>query len=155
MGRFLAGAASALLLAAGGLFLWTGLARHDSRLPAPPVAGLFAASAQDVTSADPPQASEKTREEKRFDRYDRNKDGKVDRGEYLLNRQRAFARLDTNHDGKLSFDEYAVKTEAKFAKADADKSGVLDPTEFATTRVVRKAKPRCPPAKEDSASEES
>lgn len=95
---------------------------------------------------DPPQASERTREQKRFDRYDRNRDGKVDRDEYLLNRRKAFARLDTDGDGKLSFDEYSAKAIAKFAKADADRSGTLNAAEFATTRVQRKPKPKCAPA---------
>jgi len=38
MGRYLAGAASALLLAAAGFFLWTGLAHRDVALPPPPAA---------------------------------------------------------------------------------------------------------------------
>ncbi len=121
MGRFLAGVASALLLVTAGFFIWTAQADRGS----------------------PPSATEKTREEKRFARYDRNKDGAVGRDEYLLSRQKAFAKLDTNGDGKLAFEEYAVKTATKFAGADKDRSGSLDATEFATTRVVRKSLPRC------------
>lgn len=57
------------------------------------------AAAADVAAViDPPQASERTREQKRFDRYDRTRDGKVDRDEYLLNRHKAFAKLDTGGD---------------------------------------------------------
>jgi Ca2+-binding EF-hand superfamily protein len=99
----------------------------------------------DVT--DPPQASEKTREEKRFNRYDRDKNGGVAADEYLFSRRKAYAKLDSNGDGKLSFDEYAVKTITKFNGADKDRSGILTPAEFLTTRVVR-AKPKstnCPP----------
>jgi hypothetical protein len=148
MGRFLAGVASALLMVAGGIFLWSGLANRDTGVPAPPAVVQALTGSAAAAPADPPQASEKTREEKRFARYDRNKDGKVDRDEYLLARRKAFARLDTDGDGKLSFEEYAVKTSAKFATADGDKSGALDASEFATTRVVRKTKPlvHCPPA---------
>ena len=98
--------------------------------------------------AEPPEASEKTREQKRFDRYDRNRDGKVDRDEYLLSRHKAFAKLDTNGDGKLSFEEYSAKAIGKFDKADADRSGTLDAAEFATTRVQRKPRPKCPPAQQ-------
>jgi hypothetical protein len=150
MGRYLAGVASAVLLITGGLFLWTGLAnRAPSPLPAAPTAVgrmLAAVTPAATQSADvPPQATEQTREQKRFDRYDRNRDGHVDREEYLLARHKAFAKLDLNGDGKLSFDEYAVKTETKFAKADADRSGTLDAAEFATTAIVRKPKPRCQP----------
>jgi hypothetical protein len=149
MGRYLAGVASALLLMAAGFFLWTGLARRDPGLPAPPAAitaltrGAPPASAPAVEDA--PQATARTREQKRFDRYDHNKDGKVDRDEYLLARHKNFAKLDTNGDGKLSFDEYAAKAVTKFDTADADHSGALEAAEFATTRVVRKTKPRCAP----------
>jgi hypothetical protein len=97
---------------------------------------------------DPLEASEKTREQKRFDRYDRNRDGKVDLDEYLLSRHKAFAKLDTNGDGRLSFEEYSVKAIGKFAKADMARSNTLDAAEFATTRVQRKSKPKCPPAQQ-------
>lgn len=149
MVRYLAGVASALLLVAAGFFLWTGLAHREGSVPtAPPQAvPVSSAATADATAViDPPQASERTREQKRFDRYDRNRDGKVDRDEYLLSRRKAFAKLDTDGDGKLSFDEYSAKAIAKFAKADADRSGSLTATEFATTRVQRKPKPKCAPA---------
>lgn len=149
MWRFLAGVVSALMLAGAGFLLWSGLAKKEQTAPAPPpqVAAADAPAADPAVPAPPPQADEATREQKRFSRYDRNDDGAVDRDEYLLLRRKAFARLDTDGNGSLSFDEYAVKTIQKFAKADADKSGRLDGKEFATTRVVRKARPACPPAR--------
>ena len=123
-----------------------------SAIPAAPV--VAEAGEQAEALAEPPVASEKTREERRFSRYDKDKDGGVAREEYLKSRRTAFAKLDSNGDGRLSFDEWAVKTTDKFAAADKDKSGVLTPVEFATTRVVRKAKApvRCPPvaAEEDT-----
>jgi hypothetical protein len=133
-----------LLLVAAGLPIGTGLAVKGDRIPAAPqaVAALVASAMANETVPNAPQASEKTR----FDRYDHNKDGRIDRDEYLLARHKNLMNLDTNGDGKLSFDEYTVKAIAKFGTADTDRSGVLDPTEFATTRVVRKIKPRCPPA---------
>lgn len=150
MGRYLAGVASALLLVTAGFFLWSGLARREVGVPMPAaaMAALAPAVAADpgAAVAEPPEASEKTREQKRFDRYDRNRDGKVDRDEYLLSRHKAFAKLDTNGDGKLSFEEYSAKAIGKFDKADADHSGTLDAAEFATTRVQRKPRPKCPPA---------
>jgi hypothetical protein len=144
MWRYLAGAVSALLLAGAGLFWWqSSQAERAGSVAAAP----FAATAQATgdAPAEPPAASEKTREEKRFSRYDKDKDGGVAREEYLAARRRAFAKQDRNGDGKLDFDEYAVKTIAKFATADKDRSAVLTPAEFATTRVVRKARPatRC------------
>ena len=139
MKRFLAGVASALLLVTAGLFIWTAQADRGSLVPPLPAMAASAATAEAV----PPSATEKTREEKRFARYDRNRDGTVGRDEYLLSRHKAFAKLDTNGDGRLGFDEYAVKTATKFAGADKDKSGSLNSTEFATTRVMRKSQPRC------------
>ncbi|WP_267396247.1 MULTISPECIES: EF-hand domain-containing protein [unclassified Sphingomonas] len=95
-----------------------------------------------------PEATPETREEKRFNRYDKDRDGKVTRDEYLASRRKAYARLDTDGDGRLSFDEWAAKATAKFNAADGDKSGGMDATEFATTAVKRKTPVRvkCPPA---------
>ena len=149
----LAGAGSALLLASAGFFGWQAQAE---RAPALPVAPSATAAASATASnaplgladlAPPPEASERTREEKRFARYDKDKNGGVGADEYLTARRKGFAKLDVNGDGRLSFEEYAVKAVVKFRAADSDKSGVLNATEFAATRVVRKAKPRpnCPP----------
>lgn len=145
MGRFVAGVASALLLMAAGAFIFKSISQTPSGFPNPPPA---ANAPQTFAETAPLDAGEKTREQKRFSRYDKDKNGAISRGEYLLSRQKAYAKLDTNGDGTLSFDEYAVKTLTKFVGADRDKSGVLNATEFATTRVIRKSKPRkdCPPA---------
>jgi hypothetical protein len=144
MGRFLAGVASALLMMAAGIFIWRSQA-DAGEIAQPPAGDTAQLAMLDVT--DPPQASEKTREEKRFNRYDRDKNGGVVAEEYLFSRRKAYAKLDVNGDGKLSFEEYAVKTITKFNVADKDRSGILTPAEFLTTRVVR-AKPKstnCPP----------
>ncbi|WP_454883911.1 histidine kinase [Sphingomonas oryzagri] len=149
MWRYLVGGVAALLMAGAGVMIWSGLASRDSRIPAPPaavMAPVAAVAPAAVEMPDPPQATEKTREEKRFSRADHDKDGKIELAEFLQARRRNFDKLDANHDGRLSFDEYAAKAEVKFAGADADKSGALSAAEFATTRVVRKSKPRCPPA---------
>lgn len=145
MGRFVAGVASAVLLMAAGAFLWQGLNSPASAIPEPPPASNAPLGLADVSA--PLEATEKTREEKRFSRYDKDKNGAVSRAEYLLSRQKAYAKLDTNGDGRLSFDEYSVKTTAKFAKADGDGTGLLTPAEFLTTRVVRKSSvsKNCPP----------
>ena len=149
MWRYLVGGVAALLMAGAGVLIWSGLASRDNRIPPPPaavVAPVAAVAPAAVETPAPPQATEQTREQKRFSRTDHDKDGKIELAEYLQARHRNFDKLDTNHDGKLSFDEYAAKGEAKFAAADADKSGTLSAAEFATTRVVRKSKPRCAPA---------
>jgi hypothetical protein len=142
MWRFLGGVASALLLVTAGLFIWKAQANRQSLIPAMPGAAGSAAPMGLADLAGPPSASEKTREEKRFARYDKDKNGAVGRDEYLVSRQKAYAKLDLNHDGKLSFDEYAAKAETKFASADQDKNGALTAVEFASTRIVHKVKPK-------------
>jgi EF hand len=148
MWRFLAGVGSAVLLMVAGLVVWQAQADKPSLIPNAPAAGAAAPLGM-VDLAPPPEASERTREEKRFARYDKDKNGAVARAEYLASRQKGFAKLDVNGDGRISFEEYAVKAVVKFAAADKDKNNALNATEFATTRVVRKAakaKPNCPPS---------
>ena len=139
--RYLIGGIGALLLVAAGYALVTGRATPHSLLPAAPAGQ--GASQDDPLPDDAPEASAKTREERRFGRYDKDKSGAITREEYLASRRKAYARLDTDHDGKLSFDEWAVKATTKFADADADKNGAMTPSEFATTAVKRKPKAKC------------
>jgi hypothetical protein len=79
-----------------------------------------------------PEASPRSREEKRFGRYDKNKDGKVEADEYLAARRRNFDKLDADHNGALTFQEYAVKGIEKFTDAGGRK-GWLSPAEFVAT----------------------
>ena len=154
MWRFLAGVASALLLCGAGVIWWTN-GRGDA--PLLPAAAPALAQATDVAAdpSSPPAAEERTREEKRFDRYDKDRDQIITSDEYLLSRRKAFAKLDVNGDGRLGFEEWAKKTTDKFAKADADRSRTLSRKEFATTKVVRKAATRvkCAPAPRDEGEE--
>lgn len=133
MWRYLAGAAAGVLLMAGGLALWDSFNQQPQFAPAAPLH-----AAEPTALAEPPAASEKTREEKRFGRYDKDKDGKVSRDEFLASRRKAYAKLDTDGDGQLSFEEWSLKTTDRFSKADADKSATLTAEEFATTRIARK-----------------
>lgn len=135
MWRYLAGAVGALLLGSGGLIMWQTLGASPPLTPPPPAPVAVAATAPLV---EPPAATEKTREEKRFQRYDKDRDLKITREEYLASRRKAYAKLDTNGDGKLGFEEWAIVTATKFAGADSDKSATLTPAEFATTRVIHK-----------------
>lgn len=160
MWRYLAGAGAGALLLGAGMMLQA--MRPAAVAPLAPMPVASSASGEGQTTSDPvvPEATAKTREEKRFNRYDKDRDGKITRDEYLAARKKAYAKLDTNGDGMLSFDEWAIKAETKFATADADKSGAMNATEFATTAVKRKprAKPKCPdkqPPAADSREEES
>jgi len=129
--RFLAGAAASFLLLTGAFLIWQSRAASGPGLPsAPPAraAALFGAS----QPLEAPEASAKTREEKRFARYDKDKDGKVETMEYLAARRRNFDKLDVDHNGALSFAEYAVKGIEKFNSAGGRK-GFLTPAEFVVT----------------------
>lgn len=145
MWRYVAGALAALLVTTAGMLLWSSLAGTKSLVGAPPPAANAPLGPVDVSA--PLEASEKTREQRRFARYDADENGAVSREEYLQSRRKAYARLDLNGDGKLSFDEYAAKAVKKFAGADRDRTGVLTPVEFLATRVARKSGPKgnCPP----------
>jgi hypothetical protein len=141
--RFFAGVGSALLLVAAGFFIWKGWAQgDDDPVPEAPVqgAGPLVAGAP----GQPPSADERTREQRRFDRADRDNDGRITLEELTYARRRAYARLDTDHDGRLSFDEWAVRTLTKFGTADANRDRALDRTEFATTAPPRRTPPRRP-----------
>lgn len=146
MGRFLAGAAACFLLLTGAFLLWQGHAQHSPSLPAPrlppsPKPFLTNNQPEEIKA---PEASPKNREEKRFSRADKNKDGRIEAEELLAPRQKAFAKLDTSHNGALSFDEWAVSTIGKIKAADADHNGWLSPAEYATTAPPPpKHKPKC------------
>lgn len=154
MWRYVAGAAAALMMVAAGVLLFNARARPDPVLPSQPAARPEAQIADEPLPDTVPEASDRTREQKRFDRYDKDRDGRITRDEYLMQRRKAYAKLDTNGDGRLSFDEWSAKTIGKFSAADADHSNSMSRPEFATTAPKRK--PRrpapCPPAsrEEDS-----
>jgi len=143
MVRFLAGAAACFLLLTGAFLLWQSRAEQGPALPpAPkPRSAGFLAPGMPLQA---PEADPKSREEKRFSRADKNKDGKIESEEVLGARRKAFAKLDANGNGALSFEEWAAKTIEKFRGADQDRSGWLTPAEYATTAPPPpKHKPRC------------
>jgi hypothetical protein len=139
--RFLAGIISATLFMAAGFVIWTGSADADDPIPPPPPAAPLLMAPQ--RPATPPAAPEKSREERRFARYDDNEDGSITRAEMMGSRRGSWERLDINGDNRLDFEEWAITTSEKFAKADADKSGALNAAEFLTTRRKSKPKPKC------------
>jgi hypothetical protein len=116
----------------GAFLMWQSRAARAPSFPDAPAArsaSLFGGS----EPLQAPEASEKSRAEKRFSRYDKNKDGKVEADEYLAARRRNFDKLDIDHNGALSFQEYAAKGIEKFNSADHDRTGWLTEAELATT----------------------
>ena len=142
MARFLAGALASFLMITGAFLLWQGRAEDGPKLPPPPSKSAAPAMVVQKPEA-PPEATPKSREQKRFDRADRDNDGKIVLAELLQPRQKDYAKLDTNHDGKLSFEEWAHTTIDKFKGADADRNGLLTRAEYATTAPKPAKKPRC------------
>lgn len=150
MNRLVLGAVAALLLAGIGMFWWQGRAQVERAAP-PPMAApetpdpetLPQAEVGDLRGPAPPEATELSREERRFFRYDRNRDRKISRNEMLSTRSVAFRKLDKDGNNLLDFEEWAVATAQRFDKADADRDRALTPSEFASTAPKAKAKPKC------------
>lgn len=153
MNRMILGAIGVLLLLAAGLFWWQGRAAVESAAPPPPTLAeipseseLEAIPTEDgagLIGADLPQVDEDTREERRFNRLDRNRDNLISRSEVLQPRVAMFRKLDKDGNNLLSFEEWAVATSNRFKAADANGDGSLTRGEFATTRPKPAKRPGC------------
>ena len=141
MVRFLAGAAACFLMMTAAFLIWQGRAEKRSDLPPAPRMAINQGTAN-AAIPPAPEADPKSKEEKRFDRADKNEDGKITLAELVEPRRKPFAKLDVNNDGRLSFEEWAVKTIDKFETADADRNAALTRAEYATT--APKPKPKRP-----------
>lgn len=167
LGRWLGPVAGVVLLLAGGLGWWaapTDGAMVSAPTPAPqpdeamarPNAGSGSQAAMlvepsagaalpggdipataRISSRGRQLLSDEQREERRFNRQDRDKDGAVSRDEFLAARRKSFDRLDKNNDGQLGFEEYAAATVARFEKADRNNDKRLTRSEFAATTPQR------------------
>jgi hypothetical protein len=143
MWRFFAGLGSALLLVTAGFFIWKGTAQSEDTNPVPDAPADAAGTAPTPGRPRmPPSADERTREQRRFDRADRDNDGRVTLVELTYGRRRNFDRLDTDHNGQLSFEEWAARTLRTFATADGDRDRALNRAEFAATAPRRRATAR-------------
>ena len=109
MQRVLIGGVAALLMVLAGLLLWQTAANQELVIPAPA----------------PPEAPKASREEVRFNRYDRNRDELVSRLEMMGSRTKAFKALDTDGNNLLTFEEWAAATGQRFAGADRNKDQLL------------------------------
>ncbi|WP_260922063.1 EF-hand domain-containing protein [Novosphingobium sp. 9] len=151
MNRVILGALGALALVSLGLFWWQSKAAVERLAPpalpsAPPPDPMDLPSADDdalanIEGPDLPVASELSREQKRFARYDRDRDGRVSRAELLSTRTAAFRKLDKDGNNLLTFEEWAVTTVDKFQGADSNHDLYLTPTEFRST-APPKPKPK-------------
>ena len=151
MNRIVLGAVAALLFVAAGLFWLQGRAeveRSAPPLPSAPVASedpeeLPTADLGDIEGPDLPEASALSREQKRFARYDRDRDGRITRNELMSSRTAAFRKLDKDGNNLLTFEEWSVRRSNRFKGADANGDGQLDRTEFATTKPKPRTAPAC------------
>lgn len=147
MNRLVLGAVGALLLVGAGFFWWQGRAAMDKGAPPPDLA--TAPGSLALPSADPhgrgaalPTAVKRqvSKEERRFNRYDRNRDGSINRNEMLSTRVKAFQKLDVNHDNLLSFEEWAVKTANRFTAIDRNGDGIISHAELDAYYSAQNAK---------------
>ena len=154
MNRIVLGAFAALMMVGLGLFWLQGRAEVVKGAPPPdPGAAVEAPDPEDLPYADvsdlegpaPPVASELTREEQRFFRYDRNRDRRITRNEMMSSRTDSFRDLDTDGNNLLTFEEWAITTGTRFAEMDANGDLELSQAEFATSAPKPRSSstPRC------------
>jgi hypothetical protein len=146
--RIVLGAFITMLLLGVGLFWLQGRAEVERGAPppAPPAVvptGLPSADIAGLRGPEPPEATELTREQQRFFRYDRNRDQRITREEMLSSRTDGFRRLDKDGNNLLTFEEWAVTTAERFDTADADGDRELTAAEFATTAPKPNPAPKC------------
>lgn len=152
MNRIVLAALAVLLFAAAGVFWFTGRDALEAGAPPPGLGesgptpipdALPSANAGDLRGPAPPVASEMSREQRRFSRFDRNGDGIVSRNELLATRTAAFRKLDLDGNNLLTFEEWAVTTANRFKGADRDGNLQLTPAEFRATAPKPAQKPDC------------
>ncbi|WP_324695300.1 hypothetical protein [Novosphingobium sp. RL4] len=151
MQRFILGGLTVFVMLSLGLFWLQGRAEVEKAAPLP-LASVAPPDPQSVPSADLtdiegpdlPEATEQTREQRRFGRYDRDRDGRITRNEMLSTRVDAFRKLDKDGNNLLTFEEWAVATVTKFDGADTNRDQSLTPGEFRKTAPPpAKPKPKC------------
>jgi hypothetical protein len=152
MRQAILGVVAGLVLAGIGMFWWQGRATIEQNAPPPPEPeepapdplDLPVTDPGDMEGPEPPEQSELTREQRRFFRYDRNRDWRITRTEIMASRSDGFRKLDVDGNNLLTFEEWAVTTAERFEKMDADEDGELTPAEFATSAPKRRPKkPAC------------
>jgi hypothetical protein len=143
--------AATAVLATAGLGIWlTNEAAHASGKPQAERAAFAAvegipaeASGYRVVEADAPQERRESTaglslEQKKWRRYDRNRDGAISLDEFHASRLKSFAKLDANGDGMVSPAEYCSKIDQRFVQSDADGNRKLNATEFAAATARKR-----------------
>jgi len=148
MSRIVLGVVVTMMVAALAFFWLNGPAVVEAGAPPPEPApvrptGLPSADIAGLTGPAPPEATELSDEQRRFFRYDRDRDQKITRTEMLSSRTDAFRALDVDGNNLLTFEEWAIATARRFDGADADGDRELTPAEFRTTAPRPRATPRC------------
>lgn len=148
MNRFLLGGIAVFVLLGIGLFWWQGHAEVEAAAPQVQVtptepAPLPSADTGDMVGPDLPEATDLSREQRRFGRYDRDRDRRISRNEMLSTRADGFRKLDKDGNNLLTFEEWAAATVDKFDGADGDRDGYLTPAEFRRTTPPAKPKAKC------------
>jgi hypothetical protein len=151
MRQAILGILGGMVLSGVGIYWWQAAAQVEDKAPPPPDPEATIApdqlplvDASGMRGPAPPEASDLTKEEKRFFRYDRNRDREISRNEMLSTRSAAFRKLDIDGNNLLTFEEWAVTTAERFDSADKNGNGKLTPAEFATTAPKpSKKKPAC------------
>ncbi|TCD05218.1 hypothetical protein EYB45_06925 [Erythrobacteraceae bacterium CFH 75059] len=152
MSRILLGALGVLVIFGVGLFWLQGRAQVEAAGVPPPAAAPAAqseialplATAADLAARGPalPSATELSKEQQRFFRYDRNRDWRISRNEMLSTRAAAFRKLDVDGNNLLTFEEWAVATVKRFEAADANRDAELTLPEFSAGMPAAKPKPK-------------
>ncbi|WP_159982186.1 MULTISPECIES: hypothetical protein [unclassified Novosphingobium] len=149
MNRFLLGGLAVFVMMGIGLFWLQGRAEVEASAPPPGASApigptpLPSADVGDMVGPELPEATEFSREQRRFFRYDRDRDGRISRNEMLSTRADGFRKLDKDGNNLLTFEEWAVATVDKFGEADVDHDQYLTPAEFRRTAPPPKPKAKC------------
>jgi len=134
MNRLILGAVAAMVLLGLGLFWLQGRAEIEEAAPPPAASGdADGPDPEAIPSADVaglegpslPEASALTRDQQRFFRYDRDRDGRISRNEMLSTRTSGFRKLDADGNNLLTFEEWAVTTVARFDEMDENNDGTI------------------------------
>ena len=156
MNRILVGALGAVLLVVYGIFWWYGQAAK--RAPSAPthlaLETAATAEADELPGSDAgdamglglPEANEQIREQKRYDRLDKNRDGSHQPYRNAQLPSQGFPQARCRYGNKLlTFDGWSVATDNRFKGADKNGDGWLSREEFATTkpRAAKKPASKC------------